>query len=51
MILEAQRLLAHESILAATMATRLGFDDATNFSKYFKQRVVLTPGAFRSQHA
>lgn len=46
-ILEAKRLLAHEQIAVAAIAARLGFDDAANFSKYFRHRTGTTPGAFR----
>ncbi|WP_166346358.1 helix-turn-helix domain-containing protein [Phytoactinopolyspora limicola] len=47
-ILEARRLLAHADLPAARIAAQLGFDDATNFSKYFHHRTGATPGAFRA---
>ncbi|MDN3243124.1 helix-turn-helix domain-containing protein [Glycomyces tritici] len=47
-ILEAKRLLAHSDRTAARIARDLGFNDATNFSKYFQQRVGQTPIAFRT---
>lgn len=47
-ILEAKRLLAHSDHTAAQIAARLGFASATNFSKYFHQRVGTTPIAFRT---
>lgn len=46
-VLEAKRLLAHEEDPIGRVADRLGFDDASNFVKYFTQRTGLTPSAFR----
>ncbi|MEU7136720.1 AraC family transcriptional regulator [Streptomyces sp. NPDC046261] len=46
--LEAKRLLAHSDLPAARISERLGFDDAANFSKFFRQRTGLAPGAFRA---
>ena len=46
--LEAKRLLAHSDHTAAKIAHDLGFNDATNFSKYFHQRTGQTPIAFRT---
>lgn len=46
-ILEAKRLLAHEEDPISRVADRLGFDDASNFVKYFTQRTGVTPSAFR----
>ncbi|MFI0786338.1 helix-turn-helix domain-containing protein [Streptomyces lydicus] len=46
--LEAKRLLAHGDRSAARIAGRLGFADATNFSKFFQRRTGRTPIAFRS---
>ncbi|MGW8395600.1 helix-turn-helix domain-containing protein [Streptomyces lydicus] len=45
--LEAKRLLAHGDRSAAGIAGRLGFADATNFSKFFQRRTGSTPIAFR----
>ncbi|RYF61270.1 MAG: AraC family transcriptional regulator [Comamonadaceae bacterium] len=47
-ILEAKRLLAHADLPAASVATRLGFADPTNFAKFFEHRTGLPPGAFRA---
>lgn len=47
-VLEARRLLAHGDQPAARIAARLGFADATNFTKFFQQRTGLTPIAFRT---
>lgn len=49
-VLEAKRLLAHEMRPVADVADQLGFTDAANFSKYFRQRVGSAPGAFRDAH-
>jgi AraC-like DNA-binding protein len=47
-VLEAKRLLAHGDQSAARIADRLGFADATNFSKFFQRRAGATPIAFRA---
>lgn len=47
--LEAKRLLLHTELPVATIAEQLGFDEATNFSKFFKREVGSTPAAFRRQ--
>ncbi|MEV0369178.1 AraC family transcriptional regulator [Streptomyces sp. NPDC050636] len=47
-VLEAKRLLAHGDQSAARIADRLGFADATNFSKFFQRRAGTTPIAFRT---
>ncbi|NTW40718.1 MAG: AraC family transcriptional regulator [Cellulomonadaceae bacterium] len=46
-VLEAKRLLAHETVPVADIAARLGFDDPANFSKYFTLRAGATPAEFR----
>lgn len=48
-VLEAKRRLAHEGVPVAEIAAALGFDDASNFSKFFTARVGLTPLAFRDE--
>ncbi|KFF98685.1 transcriptional regulator [Streptomyces scabiei] len=48
--LEAQRLLAHTDDPVATIARRLGFDEPTNFGKFFTRHTGVTPGAFRQAH-
>ncbi|RJO71047.1 AraC family transcriptional regulator [Nocardia panacis] len=48
-LLEAKRLLAHGRDPVARIAEDLGFDDPSNFSKYFHQRTGLTPAAFRAR--
>ena len=46
-VLEAQRMLAHGDDSIAAIAAALGFDDASNFSKYFTRRAGTTPAVFR----
>ena len=46
-MLEAQRMLVHGDEPVATIAGALGFDDPSNFSKYFTQRAGSTPAVFR----
>lgn len=48
-VLEAQRLLVHGKEPVARIAERLGFDDPSNFSKYFQQRAGVTPLGFRER--
>ena len=45
--LEAKRLLAHGTDPVAAISTDLGFDEPTNFVKYFKRETALTPAQFR----
>lgn len=45
--LEAKRLLVHLDMPVATIAEKLGFDEPTNFSKFFKREVGCTPAEFR----
>ena len=48
-VLEARRLLAHGDASVAEIAEQLGFDDASNFSSWFRRQSQTTPGAFRAQ--
>ena len=47
--LEAKRLLVHLDMPVATIADKLGFDEPTNFSKFFKREVGCTPAEFRKR--
>ena len=47
--LEAKRLLVHTEIPISAIAQRLGFDEATNFTKFFRSIEGCTPGDFRQQ--
>ncbi|MFE3192653.1 helix-turn-helix domain-containing protein [Nocardia sp. NPDC059240] len=48
-VLEAKRALVHGRDPVARIAEDLGFDDASNFSKYFQLRAGITPLAFRTR--
>jgi AraC-like DNA-binding protein len=45
--LEAKRLLAHTVLPIAAIGEQLGFQDPTNFVKFFRRAVGCTPGQFR----
>ncbi|EJE52545.1 DNA-binding domain-containing protein, AraC-type [Acidovorax sp. CF316] len=47
--LEAKRLLLHTGVPVARIAERLGFDEATHFSKFFRREAGCTPAEFRRQ--
>jgi AraC-like DNA-binding protein len=47
--LEAKRLLVHTDLSVSQIADRLGFDEETNFVKFFKREIGRTPAAFRRQ--
>jgi len=49
--LEAKRLLVHTAQPVAVVAEELGFDEATNFVKFFRRETGQAPGRFRRQHA
>ena len=48
-VLEATRLLAHSQLPVAAISVELGFDEATNFVKYFKRETGTTPHQFRAE--
>jgi AraC-like DNA-binding protein len=50
-VLEAKRLLAHSTSPVAVIAADLGFDEPTNFVKFFRRETGMTPGGFRGRHA
>lgn len=47
-VLEAKRMLVSTSLSVKEIAFTLGFDDPTNFLKYFKKHTGLTPVDFRN---
>lgn len=49
-VLEAKRLLAHTTLTVATVGSRLGFAEATNFVKFFRRATGTTPGRFRDRY-
>lgn len=48
-LLEARRLLGHAQWTAHAVATHLGFTDAANFGRFFRQHTGLTPAAYRAR--
>lgn len=49
-ILEAQRQLVSTRNSIKEIGFALGFEEPTNFVKYFRKHQALTPGEFRDQH-
>ena len=49
-LLEAKRQLVHSNATLSAIATDLGFDDNSYFSKVFVRRVGVTPSAFRKSY-
>lgn len=47
--LEGKRLLAHTGLPISLIADKLGFDEATNFIKFFRREAGCTPGDFRGR--
>lgn len=45
-ILKAKRILINSDIKSTELAYKLGFEDPTNFTKYFKKITSLTPKSF-----
>ena len=46
-ILEAKRKLVIEGIQVQELAYELGFEEVTNFVKYFKKHTLVTPSQFK----
>ncbi|HMR89235.1 MAG TPA: helix-turn-helix domain-containing protein [Saprospiraceae bacterium] len=49
-VLEAKRILAHTTESIKEIGYGLGFDEPTNFIKYFKKHASVTPTEFREQN-
>lgn len=49
-LLEAKRILAHTTESIKEISYYLGFEEPTNFIKYFKKHVSVTPTEFREQN-
>jgi AraC-like DNA-binding protein len=45
--LEAKRLLVHTAMPVGAIAEKLGFEEATNFSKFFRREAGCAPAEFR----
>ena len=48
--LEAKRHLVHTDLPVSVIADSLGFDEVTNFVKFFRRQSGIVPGEFRRQH-
>lgn len=49
-MLEAKRLLIHTSLSIKEVGYKLGFEEATNFIKYFRKHLQQTPIEFRESY-
>lgn len=49
-VLEAKRLLVHGGTSVEMIARTLGFEDQSNFTKFFKKAVGVAPREFRRTH-
>jgi AraC-like DNA-binding protein len=47
--LEAKRLLSHTTLAVQTIGRDLGFEEATNFVKFFQKQAGMAPLAFRQE--
>lgn len=50
-LLESKRLLAHTTSSIKEIGFGLGFDEPTNFIKYFRKHLDFTPNDFRDQNS
>ena len=50
-MLEAKRILAHTTESVKEIGYDLGFEEPTNFIKFFKKHSKLTPTEFREKNA
>lgn len=48
-MLEAKRLLVHTTQSVTSIGQQLGFDETTNFAKFFKREAGCTPAEFRGR--
>lgn len=49
--LEAKRLLVHTGLPVQDVSDALGFDETSNFVKFFKREAGCTPAVFRRRYA
>lgn len=50
LVLEAKRLLINSDIKSTELAYNLGFEEPTNFVKYFKKHTGFTPNSFKKEY-
>ncbi|MEM1325867.1 MAG: helix-turn-helix transcriptional regulator [Bacteroidota bacterium] len=50
LIIEIKRLLMNTSLSVKEIGYRSGFEETTNFVKYFKKQTEMTPSEFREQY-
>jgi len=50
LVLEAKRLLINSEIKSTELAYNLGFEEPTNFVKYFKKHTGFTPNSFKKEY-
>ncbi|TDL99571.1 MAG: hypothetical protein C4K58_06685 [Flavobacteriaceae bacterium] len=50
-LLETKRILAHTNLSVKEICYLMGFEEPTNFIKYFKKHSSLTPTEFRENHS
>lgn len=50
LVLEAKRLLINSEIKSTELAYSLGFEEPTNFVKYFKKHTGFTPNQFKKEY-
>jgi AraC-like DNA-binding protein len=50
LILESKRLLAHSDLNISEIAYQLGFEDASYFTRIFRQIAQASPSEFRELH-
>ena len=49
-LLEAKRLLAYSNESIKEITFLIGFDEPTNFSKFFREQTGISPAEFKKQH-
>lgn len=49
-LLEIKRLLVYSTLTIKEIAYQIGFEDPTNFTKYFKARLKMLPTEYRKQN-
>jgi AraC-like DNA-binding protein len=50
LLLGRKRAKVHTNLSVSAIAEKLGFDEPTNFSKFFRREAACSPAEFRQQH-